>query len=211
MQTRRIVLVAAGAIAALCVLGGATFALMFELFVSRLSEDHSRYLELRNRAEAERFLIGDAIRRFTEDVGRPPRTLEELRTPPERAKGWDGPYYDDALTDPWGGAYVYRTGSGVVASLGADGLPGGAYQDADLLQGPVDPEDAPYLDEEHGGDESFGDEYARDEDAGDEYSGSTPEQKESLWTHERPRTPSSATYPSTGRNLPRSLLPEEST
>lgn len=52
------------------------------------------------------------------------------------APGWNGPYLksQSGLTDPWGHAYVYEANAGSfrILSLGRDGAPGGAGEDADI-------------------------------------------------------------------------------
>lgn len=74
------------------------------------------------------------------DVGRFPTTEEGLAAlvtrPASMAAGWSGPYLKGALpVDPWGRAYQYKLnadGSVDIASLGADGAPGGEGENADL-------------------------------------------------------------------------------
>ena len=34
--------------------------------------------------------------------------LQALLTKPADARGWNGPYFDDEITDPWGNEYGYR-------------------------------------------------------------------------------------------------------
>ena len=34
--------------------------------------------------------------------------LQALLTKPADVRGWNGPYFDDAITDPWGNEYGYR-------------------------------------------------------------------------------------------------------
>lgn len=75
------------------------------------------------------------------DVGAYPTTgdgLEALLTRPAGAERWNGPYLKnaDALTDPWGNPYLYRSpgaeGEYDLVSLGADGAEGGDGDDADI-------------------------------------------------------------------------------
>lgn len=51
-----------------------------------------------------------AIDAFEVDVGRYPRTLEELITPPaDNPQDWRGPYLKKGIPlDPWGNPYVYE-------------------------------------------------------------------------------------------------------
>jgi general secretion pathway protein G len=78
------------------------------------------------------------------DVGSYPTTeqgLQALVTRPSAAPGWNGPYVKaaDALVDPWGRAYEYRSPSQRPAhdydlfSLGSDGKAGGEGEAADLI------------------------------------------------------------------------------
>lgn len=89
--------------------------------------------------------IESALDLYRIDVGAypsPRQGLQALLKRPagaEAAGGWSGPYLTDvaALTDPWGAPYRYAApGDGgrpfTVVSLGADGAPGGAGQDADV-------------------------------------------------------------------------------
>jgi general secretion pathway protein G len=80
-----------------------------------------------------------ALELYKLDVGRVPRDsdgLEALVRQPQGAKGWNGPYLkkDEIPDDPWGNPYEYGvSGSNVeITSLGADGRPGGAGEDADV-------------------------------------------------------------------------------
>ena len=63
--------------------------------------------------------------------------LDALVMKPDGESGWSGPYLKKAVpTDPWGRAYVYRVpgskGEFDLFSLGKDGKPGGAGEDADI-------------------------------------------------------------------------------
>ncbi|MFD2366056.1 type II secretion system major pseudopilin GspG [Pseudoduganella sp. GCM10020061] len=75
------------------------------------------------------------------DVGRYPTTeegLQALITAPATAAGkWNGPYLKKGVPlDPWGNAYAYRApgarGEYEIVSLGKDGQPGGAGENADI-------------------------------------------------------------------------------
>lgn len=81
---------------------------------------------------------------FKLDVGRFPTTaegLDALVNRPAAANGWNGPYLKGGVpNDPWGKPYVFTspTASGGVdiVSLGADGLPGGEGENADIRNKP---------------------------------------------------------------------------
>lgn len=93
-------------------------------------------------------LLGVALENYRLDNGVYPSTqqgLEALRTRPSGApdaRNWRGPYLKKAVpADPWGRPYLYRSPgdkdrSGFdVQTLGRDGKPGGADEDADLSGG----------------------------------------------------------------------------
>jgi general secretion pathway protein G len=78
------------------------------------------------------------------DTGNYPTTqdgLNALVAKPMRVAGWNGPYVKDAdaLKDPWGRPFDYRSPSQRqgrpfdVLSLGADGRSGGDGEDADIV------------------------------------------------------------------------------
>ncbi len=63
--------------------------------------------------------------------------LDALVNRPQGENGWSGPYLKKAVpADPWGHPYVYRVpgqkGEFDLYSLGKDGQPGGAGEDADI-------------------------------------------------------------------------------
>lgn len=81
---------------------------------------------------------------FKLDVGRFPSSkegLEALAVRPSSVAGWNGPYLKGAVpVDPWGKPYVYHNpaanGGIEIVSLGADGVPGGDGENADILSKP---------------------------------------------------------------------------
>jgi len=86
--------------------------------------------------------LRNALDMFQLDVGRYPTSeegLEALRTRPNSAPRWAGPYLrDDIPTDPWGRPYVYRNpgeggGNYDIGSYGADGRSGGDGNNADIV------------------------------------------------------------------------------
>lgn len=90
------------------------------------------------RSQIEAFSRALGVYRL--DVGSFPSTeqgLEALRSKPEAANGWKGPYLDRAVpADPWGRAYLYRSpgpqGDFLIETLGKDGQPGGTGEATDL-------------------------------------------------------------------------------
>jgi general secretion pathway protein G len=86
--------------------------------------------------------LSTALDTFRLDVGRYPNSQEGLQALSERPSGaerWDGPYLKKAVpADSWGRPYVYRSpgenGPYDIVSYGADGVAGGAGEDADLTE-----------------------------------------------------------------------------
>lgn len=81
---------------------------------------------------------------FKLDVGRFPTTaegLDALVNRPASANGWNGPYLKGGVpNDPWGKPYKFTSptadGGVEIVSLGADGLPGGEGENADIRNKP---------------------------------------------------------------------------
>jgi len=81
---------------------------------------------------------------FKLDAGRYPTTEEGLNalvTKPASASGWNGPYLKGGLpSDPWGKPYLYKSpaenGAFEIVTLGADGVPGGDGENADVRNKP---------------------------------------------------------------------------
>jgi len=85
--------------------------------------------------------IDKALELFKLDVGRFPSTEEGLKALAERpasvSTGWAGPYLRGTIpNDPWGKPYKYQGpgagGAVEILSLGADGVPGGEGENADI-------------------------------------------------------------------------------
>ena len=83
--------------------------------------------------------IEKSLEIFKLDVGRFPSAEEGLNalvTKPDSAAGWNGPYLKGGLpNDPWGKPYQYKpaaNGNVEILSLGADGVPGGEGENADI-------------------------------------------------------------------------------
>ena len=90
-----------------------------------------------NLAKAQVQTLAEKVQQFEMDTGRLPGALEDLVKAPGDASNWLGPYAKDAeLKDPWNHPYVYAApGEGKpfdLASLGADGQPGGDSVKADI-------------------------------------------------------------------------------
>ena len=92
-------------------------------------------------AKAQITLFETALDTYRLDVGRYPTTdqgLEALRTKPDGAERWDGPYLPKEIPmDPWGHPYEYRSpgehGPFDIISHGADGNAGGEEEDQDIV------------------------------------------------------------------------------
>lgn len=93
------------------------------------------------RAKSDIKTLAGELDKFRLDTGRYPTTeegLQALRTPPNDADGWKGPYLQKELqNDPWDNPYVYELGGSEssdysLASLGADRAPGGDGPNADI-------------------------------------------------------------------------------
>ena len=94
-------------------------------------------------------VLVEAVQQFKADMGRYPTDEEGLSglkdvAVPER-KRWRGPYLKQDLSkDPWGNPYLYTvmdTDAGEkfqVMSYGADAMPGGVGDDADLVDGTLE-------------------------------------------------------------------------
>ena len=90
------------------------------------------------REQIENF--GTALDNFMMDMQRYPSTqegLKALRTKPDGAEKWNGPYLKKEIpNDPWGNPYIYRapgrSGGYEIVSFGADGREGGEGDNADV-------------------------------------------------------------------------------
>jgi len=92
-------------------------------------------------ARAQIDSLEKALDQYRLDMRRYPSAeegLDALVAKPSSAQSWNGPYLKKAVpSDPWGRPYVYRVpgekGDFELASLGRDGKPGGAGDDADIV------------------------------------------------------------------------------
>ncbi len=91
----------------------------------------------RGIAAAQMNAFETALDTYRLDMGKYPEKLEALRTGDQPR--WDGPYLPKAIPmDPWGNPYVYvipgENGEPYkLISYGADGQPGGADSNADIV------------------------------------------------------------------------------
>jgi len=92
-------------------------------------------------AQAQMASIVKSLDMYRIDVGRYPTTeqgLAALNAQPTSEPKWRGPYLQKAVpADPWGRAYVYKSpgeqgGEFDLLTLGKDGNPGGAEENADI-------------------------------------------------------------------------------
>lgn len=92
-------------------------------------------------AKAQISLFETALDTYRLDVGSYPSNdygLSGLRTKPEGAEKWDGPYLPKEIPlDPWGHPYVYtypgEHGPYDITSYGADGRIGGEEENMDIV------------------------------------------------------------------------------
>jgi general secretion pathway protein G len=92
-------------------------------------------------ARAQIDSLEKALDQYRLDLRRYPSAEEGLGAlvaQPASVAGWNGPYLKKAVpNDPWGRPFVYRVpgekGEFELASLGRDGKPGGAGEDADIV------------------------------------------------------------------------------
>ena len=90
-----------------------------------------------NLAKAQVQTLAEKVQQYEMDTGGLPGELADLVKAPGGASGWLGPYAKEAeLKDPWNHPYTFTIpGEGKpfdLASLGADGEPGGDSVDADI-------------------------------------------------------------------------------
>jgi general secretion pathway protein G len=92
-------------------------------------------------ARAQLNALGKALDQYRLDTGHYPSTeqgLASLFQRPSDESRWGGPYLQKAAPDdPWGHPYGYRSpgehGDYDLFSLGKDGQPGGAEENADIM------------------------------------------------------------------------------
>lgn len=98
----------------------------------------------RAKAIADISELGSSLQQYHLDNDSFPSTeegLQALRSSPQGAKNWRGPYLQKPIPpDPWGNQYVYEIpGPGnqdfAVLSYGKDGQPGGDGDNADVTEG----------------------------------------------------------------------------
>ena len=95
----------------------------------------------KTKATAEIQNFETAIAAFQMDIGRLPKSLNDLVVNPGGGDKWQGPYLKrkKIQKDPWQNAYVYQTpskdggaGSYDIISYGSDGTPGGKGSGKDI-------------------------------------------------------------------------------
>lgn len=96
------------------------------------------------KAVADLANLSKMIETFRLDVDRYPSTeegLEALRSQPDGANGWKGPYTQRPIpVDPWGNDYIYEfpgpdgDESYYLYSFGSDGQEGGEGDAADIIE-----------------------------------------------------------------------------
>jgi general secretion pathway protein G len=89
----------------------------------------------RTAAAAQISNLETALDSYRLDVGNYPETLEGLMENDTSRDAWNGPYLRGELPlDPWDNPYVYQNEGRAfkLLSYGADGLPGGQEDDADI-------------------------------------------------------------------------------
>lgn len=89
-----------------------------------------------NTAKAQIQLLCAAIDTYRLDMGKFPRSLEELRR--STGPNWDGPYLPKEIPlDPWNNSYLYKYpgehSDYDIISYGSDGKPGGEGNDKDIV------------------------------------------------------------------------------
>jgi general secretion pathway protein G len=94
------------------------------------------------KAQTDVATLANLVQTFRLDTGRFPTTeegLDALKTAPSDVTGWQGPYSrKDISLDPWGHEYYYEypgpdgENSFTILSYGADGVPGGEGNNADI-------------------------------------------------------------------------------
>ena len=123
--------------AAICALG---IGLTLVVLGWSPSPSRARARTIAARAQIESFQTAcGAYRRDTGTFPSSQQGLAALRTRPAGVPRWDGPYLPKSIPlDPWGHPYIYEfpgphPGEPGIASLGADGRPGGEGNDSDIV------------------------------------------------------------------------------
>jgi general secretion pathway protein G len=115
-------------------------ALFAALVLPRMMGQADKARKTAARAQINAYMT--ALGSYKLDTGNYPTTeqgLPALRTKPENANNWQGPYTDKEIdNDPWGHPYVYRFpgehgDEPDILCYGADGQPGGDGINADIV------------------------------------------------------------------------------
>jgi general secretion pathway protein G len=125
-------------LAALCIV---IISLMLLLAaVNRFLTKPPKQINLQDVARVQISLIEAAIDTYLLNTGQYPDTLDDLLFCPPVVKGkWSGPYVKvSQLYDPWDRMFIYNpdapenSSTFEIKSYGADGLPGGDGENADI-------------------------------------------------------------------------------
>jgi general secretion pathway protein G len=115
-------------------------ALFAALVLPRMMGQADRARRTAARSQINSYMT--ALGAYKLDTGVYPTTeqgLQALRTKPENAENWQGPYLQMEVTnDPWGHPYIYKFpgehgDDPDIICLGADGTPGGDGINADIV------------------------------------------------------------------------------
>ncbi len=91
-----------------------------------------------NAAKMQIEIFDQAVTTYRIDMKKMPDSLEDLVKNPSGGKKWKGPYIKGGLIplDPWDNDYVFKKpgdhGDFDIISYGADGMPGGEDENADI-------------------------------------------------------------------------------
>jgi general secretion pathway protein G len=90
----------------------------------------------RTTATAQMANLSAALDSYRIDLGRYPDSLKGLLENDSSRETWAGPYIREVPLDPWGNQYEYAATvrDFSLLSYGADGLPGGEGDDADITR-----------------------------------------------------------------------------
>jgi len=81
--------------------------------------------------------IEQAIQLYRMETGQFPERIRDMVKEPEEVRGWNGPYLEKVLKDPWGNKYEYSVPGNdgrpyEIICFGSDGKEDGEGSDADI-------------------------------------------------------------------------------